>query len=126
MVDNAYAVITATASNGGVHDQCEVNVEKAGTKIILQNHIPEDYGDFRYDGTLSSKVSIKSVKWDIEPPQQSSACSVGWKLYDKNNNVVDSGTMHSPAVSMGESFTKEIHIYDLEPTTYYLKLSNTN
>ncbi len=149
LVDNAYAVITATASNGGVYDQCEVTVEKAGTKIILQNHIPEDYGDFRYDGTLSSKVSIKSVKWDIEPnkyretssatvyfsgtkeydyrgPQQSSACSVGWKLYDKNNNVVDSGTMYSPAVSVGESFTKEIHIYDLEPTTYYLKLSNTN
>ena len=51
--------------------------------------------------------------------------SIGWKLYDENKNVVDSGSIITPAISAGESFVdSSTFIGSVKPGNYKLVLQS--
>lgn len=51
--------------------------------------------------------------------------SIGWKLYDENKNVVDSGSIFTPAISAGESFVdSSTFIGSVKPGNYKLVLQS--
>ena len=83
---------------------------------------------FKYDNDFSVKLYVSGTKtYDSNGTKYSSAVDVGWKLYDMNNNVVESGTVYSPGVSIGENFV-DAYTYistDLKPGNYRLVFVNT-
>ncbi len=82
----------------------------------------------KYDNDFSVKLYVSGTKtYDDDGYKHSSSVDVGWKLYDMNNNVVESGTIYSPGVSIGESFV-DAWTYidtDLKPGNYRLVFINT-
>lgn len=83
---------------------------------------------YQVDGTrITVKLSGEKI-YDVNGSGQSDACRIGWKLYDSEGYVVDSGTCYSSSVAMGEKFRNaEIHLYDLEiGGDYRLVLTNVN
>lgn len=62
----------------------------------------------------SSKTEIKftvTKTYDISGSSNSSACKFGYKLYDSTDTVVMSGTIYSPAISVGETAEKTLSLY---------------
>ena len=53
--------------------------------------------------------------------------SVGYKLYDSDGIVVDSGHIYSNPIAVGEASKESFTIYGLDPReTYVLKFSNAS
>jgi hypothetical protein len=44
----------------------------------------------------------------MEGDRYSSTCVVGWKLYDSEGYIVDSGIFYSPKIAVGEKFRDEV------------------
>lgn len=84
------------------------------------------------DGKVSLVGSFSGTKtYDYRGAGQSDACEIGWKIYDPNGNVLNTGTFRSPSVAEGESFAnqEEDLIYNFqasEPGTYRLEILDVN
>lgn len=85
------------------------------------------------EGTVILNCKFSGYKtYDARGSGQSSPCKVGWKLYDSNGNVFQSGTFSSSSVAEGESFAsnrEENLIYNFnatQPGAFRLELLNTN
>ena len=93
------------------------------TKIILPT-LPEIISDYSYSGSKKSSVKITNITYEIsdddlylyftgekiydsEGNKYSRSCNVGWKLYDLDGYILDSGTFYSPAIAVGEKFRDE-------------------
>lgn len=95
-----------------------------------------DVTDIRYEATKNYGKTSYTVRvyfsgkktYDYQGAGQSSACQIGWKLYDENGNVIASGVCRSPSVAVGEGFVDVYSIIssDLEPGDYTLKLLDVN
>ena len=84
------------------------------------------------DGTITLTIKYSGTKtYDYQGSNQSSPCYIGWKLYDSDGNVLDSGALGSPKIATGESFANKsavlIHSSDeAEPGAYKLVLLDVN
>lgn len=81
-----------------------------------------------YDGTATAKFeAVLKLISKTKYTNESSTVTVGYKLYDSDGIVVDSGQMYSNPIAVGESSKETFTIYDLDPReTYTLKLSNAS
>ncbi len=115
------------------------------TTIILPT-LPETIHDYTYSGKTDSSVKITNITYEIsgddlyiyftgekthdaEGNKYSQSCKVGWKLYDSEGYIVDSGTFYSPNIAVGEKFRNEKeYAWDvIEPgETYTLVISNVD
>lgn len=80
----------------------------------------------RYDGTASVTFTIiLKLSSKIGESNVSDTVAVGYKLYDSDGLVVDSGHIYSDPIAIGESCKDTFNIYDLNPReTYTLKFIN--
>lgn len=64
--------------------------------------------------------------FDIEDDELSRACQIGWKLYDNTNAVVDSGTLYTVDLKVGERFLNSSSYItaSLDPGDYRLEILN--
>ena len=64
--------------------------------------------------------------FDIEGDDLSQACQIGWKLYDDTGAVVDSGTLYTVDLKVGERFLNSSTYItaSLEPGNYRLEILN--
>lgn len=73
-----------------------------------------------YDGTadvtINMTIQLISKSGDTNT---SETAHVGYKLYDSDNVVVDSGQFYSPPLEVGESALIDETIYNLDPTEVY-------
>jgi len=84
--------------------------------------------EVNYDGeaTLYFDVILKLVS-KTDNTNESSNVNVGYKLYDSEGIVVDSGHIYSDPLAIGESSKDTLNIYDLDPRdTYTLKFENAS
>ncbi len=115
------------------------------TTIILPT-LPDTIADFSYSGKTTSAVKISNITYeindndlyiyfsgektyDVEGNKYSRACVVGWKLYDSDGYIVDSGTFYSPNIAVGEKFRNEkAYAWDvIKPgETYTFVISNVD
>lgn len=75
-----------------------------------------------YNGTYKATISIDGQKlYDYQGNSYSDSCKIGWKLYN-GDVVVDSGTIYTAQIAVGEKFAKEtVSIYNLEEGDYRLE-----
>jgi hypothetical protein len=116
--------------------------------VILRGNLPTTIKEYNYKNELKISCSITDFRYtvsdsnykdeqtiylffsgtktyDISVDKQSSSCKIGWKLYDKDNNVIDSDTCYTASLLEGESFKDEKdYCFDIKPGTYYLELIN--
>lgn len=84
------------------------------------------------DGYITLSVFFSGKKlYDHRGAGQSDECRIGWKLYDDDNNVLDTGTFYSPSVAEGEGFVNKeedlIYSFDnVEPGSFRLEIMNVN
>ena len=81
-----------------------------------------------YDGTATLKVNVvlKLLSKSGKTNESSTVC-VGYKLYDSDGVVVDSGHIYSNPIAVGEASKEDFIIYDLNPReTYKLVFSNAS
>lgn len=65
--------------------------------------------------------------YDYEGNEMSSACRIGYKIYDSKGYVVDSGTGYSEAIKVGEKTICSSYVYNLNvDETYRLELLNVS
>ena len=86
-------------------------------------------GDYNYRGDLLSEIEIDRITYkvsgddiyfyltgaklyDLRGNNYSSYFKVGWKLYDENGYVVDSGTLYTDSLKAGDKFKEEIVAYN--------------
>lgn len=108
-----------------------LNEYYSGVNKRISSHI---VSEFRYelkkasDGTYYGHLYFSGNKmFDINGSGQSRTCRVGWKLYDTNDNVIDSGICYTAAVAENESFIDaSSSIFNLHSGTYYLELIDIN
>ena len=84
--------------------------------------------EVNYDGeaTLRFNVILKLVSKSGNS-SESSTVAIGYKLYDSEGIVVDSGHIYSDPLAVGESSRDSFTIYDLDPRDKYtLKFSNAS
>ncbi len=88
--------------------------------------------EYEGEGTVSLTGTFSGTKtYDKRGAGQSDSAKIGWKIYDSNGNVIETGTFYSPSVAEGESFSdQEVHfIYGsnaIAPGTYRLEIINVN
>lgn len=110
--------------------------------------IPSQYSDTRYSSftstvevtkleyestmsydstaTLSFSVVLKLISKTGRTNESNAVC-VGYKLYDSDGIVVDSGTIYSSPIAVGESAKDTFSIYNIDPRDkYVLKLENAS
>ena len=139
-----------TVSNS--YDDTKVKVKvtvESPLKIVLPS-LPQTLHEYDYKGRVESTFKITNITYEVKyysydddytvylyfdgeksydenGPGQSSSCKIGWKLYNANGSVVESGTCYSSNLAMGERFEGEKDIvFDLKEGTYTLKILNTN
>ena len=86
----------------------------------------KDY--YSSDNEFSVKLFVSGKKtYDANGSNYSSSVPVGWKLYDSNGSVVETGTVYSPDIAVGESFTDAYGYIgtDLKPGCYNLVFIDT-
>ncbi len=129
--------ITVTLSDGTSFkdkDMGEVKYLPLKPPVITFPALPQTLNAYTYNNKLETSVSVTEVKYmdgdlywtgeklyDMEGNGFSRACEIGWKLYDANGYIVDSGIDTSTAVKVGEKF-KDCQIYcwyDFEPGGVY-------
>ncbi len=140
---------TITASDGTSWDEYSLDISDdlpvKQTTIILPT-LPDTIADFSYSGKTTSAVKITNITYeisdddlyfyftgektyDVEGNKYSRSCVVGWKLYDSEGYIVDSGTFYSPNIAVGEKFRDEKeYAWDvIKPgETYTLVISNVD
>lgn len=108
--------------------------------------IPTVIKEYTYDNEVKSSYIITNIDYEINEDdlklyfsgektydskgdKYSQSCKVGWKLYDSEGYVVDSGTFYTPNLAVGEKFRNETDIaYGcIKPgETYVLKISDVD
>lgn len=75
-----------------------------------------------HDGKCSMKLIFSGTKlFDKKGDQNSEGCRIGWKLYDEQGAVVDSGTCFTSDCTVGEKFrNSEAYVNNLESGNYRL------
>ena len=105
--------------NGSINSTCKI------TNVTYEFDYDNDTGSVELDVYFSGTKT-----YDYRGSGQSDSCKIGWKLYDPNGNVIETGTFYSPAVAVGESFSNQ-HEYMLNykgaaPGKYRLELIDVN
>ena len=94
-----------------------------GCTINLGTSLPQTISYYTYSGSRQSSCSVTEVSFEVSGDDlyiyftgrktydsrgsgQSDSCKIGWKLYDSNNNVIDSGTAYTLSIATGEGFVK--------------------
>ena len=108
---------------------------------------PQNISNYSYNGKIMTTVKITDINVSIErgysidtfnvkisgvktygATNVAERCRIGYKVYDSNNNVVESGTWSSPNVVLGESFVMNHSIHfnynEDAPGNYRLELVN--
>lgn len=126
--------VSVKDSNGTTHKaQFIVNVTPVeeepeedklnGCTINLGTSLPQTISYYTYSGSKQSSCSVTEVSFEVSGDDlyiyftgrktydsrgsgQSDSCKIGWKLYDNNNNVIDSGTAYTLSIATGEGFVK--------------------
>lgn len=121
------------------------NLPLKPTKVIMPT-LPDTIHDYNWNNNVNSSCKITNITYEIsgddlylyftgektydaEGKKYSRACSVGWKLYDSDGYIVDSGTFHSPNIAVGEKFKNEkAYAWDVitPGETYTLKIFNVD
>lgn len=80
--------------------------------------------DKNYDGKCTVYMYFSGSKsYDIRGKNQSSYAIIGWKLYDQDGYVVDSGSCYAPSVCQGDKWRDaEECIYNVKPGKYKLEI----
>ena len=97
---------------GGIYSKATVN------KIDYE--FTEDW-----DGEIRLTLYVTGEKtYDNEGEKNEESCFIKWKLYDEEDYVVESGTLLTSELRVGEKFkdAKEI-IYSLKPGKYRLEIT---
>ncbi len=78
------------------------------------------------NGKTSVILKLTGTKtYDLKGESYSRACRIGWKLYDQNGTVIDSGTCWTSDIKVGETFeSNSIYTTELAPGSYLLELLN--
>jgi len=117
-----------------------------GCTVTCKTALPKTIHYYSYDDSIISSCIVNSISFEVSGNDlyiyftgrktydkngagQSASCKVGWKLYDSNNNVVESGTMYTLSLANGEGFIDQKDTaYDcIKPGgTYYLTIMNVN
>lgn len=142
-------LIYVESDSGVKSSYCTVTVTKPASKVILRDSLPFTINEYdrkgvlesscritdfsytaeeRYNGEITIKLYFSGTKtYDEDGDKQSSSCKIGWKLYDEEGNVADSGVCYTTALSTGESFKDErVYCSNMSPGTYYLKFIDVN
>ena len=95
-----------------------------GIKVQLPA-LPQTIHEYDYKNNIESSVKITNITYelynddsvkfyvtgeklyDAEGKGHSSSTKIGWKLYDSEGYIIDSGTFYSPGIKMGEKFKNE-------------------
>lgn len=136
------------------HDYKNGECTRCGDINIKMNitlpQTPLTIHEYRYNGSIDVSCKVTSVKYKVENvyfsgkvqvnvywsgeqtynykgDNISSMCGIGYKLYDSQGYVVDSGTDYSTAVRKGEKFKDEYFYFILDPNeSYTLEFINVN
>lgn len=116
---------------------CKLNIN------IKLPQTPVTIHDYSYDDSIKTSCKVTSIRWEVDwlwddgrvdiyiywsgeqiynykGDNISSSCEVGYKLYDSQGYVVESGTTGSTAVQKGEKFKDAaIWIIFLDPNESY-------
>ena len=115
------------------------------TTIIMPT-LPRTLHEYSYNNRINSSVTITNITYEIsgddlyiyftgektydkEGNNYSRSCKVGWKLYDSDGYILDSGTFYSPGIAVGEKFRNEkAYAWDvIQPgETYRLEISSVD
>ena len=121
----------------------------AASATIILPSTPKTISYYGYSGKLYTTCKVTAIQVDLssasssglwyeitfvgtctyntEGNNQSTSMKIGYKLYDSDDFVVNSGTAYSESVSVGEKFKETINVYYLEPgKTYTLVISHVN
>jgi len=114
---------------------------------IILPALPATIHDYNYDKSISTSVKITGITYEIEHVDTvyfyftgektydeegnnySQSAKVGWKLYDAEGYIIDSGTFYSPGLKVGEKFRNEkTSSYDkiVPGGTYTLEIVNVD
>lgn len=76
--------------------------------------------DINFSDTLPLKISytVKST-YHENGNDYSAQAKFGWKLYDADGTVIDSGTVYSDTIKVGEQSKGYFYVYDLEEFAEY-------
>lgn len=111
-----------------------VNYKSYSGKLYSTVNVTNITYKFEYegDGTVSLLVYFSGTKtYDYRGAGQSDRCKIGWKLYDANGNVFNTGTFSSPSIAVGESFSNQeddliFNFNDAAPGAYRLEILDVN
>ncbi len=83
---------------------------------------------YETSGTKATIFFTLEKIYDSRGNGQSASCYIGWKLYDSEGYIIDSGTFYSESMKVGDKQKNgKEYIYDLEKgETYKLEISNVN
>lgn len=108
--------------------------------------LPDIVSEYTYDREISTSYKITDISYEIQDDDltlyfsgektydrkgnnYSQSCKVGWKLFDAEGYVVESGTFYTPNIAVGEKFRNETDVaYGcIKPgETYTLKISDVD
>lgn len=142
--------IKVTLDNGVYFDSQTLNISDLPSITVKVNlpAIPTTYTDMRYS-SYTSTVQISKLEYSSEVGydgeatlhfdvvlkllskteniNESSTIAIGYKLYNSDNIVVDSGHIYSDPIAVGESSKDDFSVYDLDPRDVYtLKFENAS
>lgn len=130
----------------GTSTEFKVVIKKATIKIELRDSLPKTLNEYDYKDRIETSVKVTNFEYEVtdythsedqtvylyfsgektydeEGSKHSSTCKIGWKLYDEDDYVVESGTCRSSEIAEGEKFRKaKDYIFDVLPGKYYLEL----
>ncbi|MBO5324450.1 MAG: hypothetical protein J6A88_10230 [Oscillospiraceae bacterium] len=76
-------------------------------------------------GSVYSTVRLSGVKtYDSRGGEYGAICKIGWRLYDQNGNLLKTGDVSTPALTVGDSFTDvqvQLHTTLKDGETYRLE-----
>ena len=110
------------------YDTSTSDLPYAPVKVDLPT-LPKTINYYGYSGTLYSSVKVTGITYefvygdtlkiffegektyDHQGNSQSDSCKIGWKLYDEDDYVIESGTFYSDSIRVGEKFkNNEVYI----------------
>ena len=104
----------------------EIDYNSSSGKLYATTRVIDMSYEFAESGKDEVKLTMKFTGekvYDEKGEGYSSACQIGWKLYDSEGYVIDSGKCYTSSVEQGEKFKdSEQVVYNLKPDNYRLKL----
>ncbi len=106
---NLPAEVSSTSSYSGILTTAQITA--VSTK--------EAYWD---DGKCTLSITVSGKKtYDREGDQSSDSCRFMYKVFDASGNVVGSGTIYASSVMVGDNFTEDGYVNDLDPGEYTIE-----